>query len=241
VIAGIGEADARTQHVLDLVAELTEMGCAAPAMDCEVPDPASGEVLTIAEACWPEGLQPGLGDPVLLELDTQEANLARLRELGYEVFTSAESLLGYVRRRNEQAAGPVSDDAADLGSPAEPIAETQTARQAAASVPVSGSTVDPAVHAAFDRAMRDVYVRAKKEAGYSASFFLTMLSEYGPLGTAHRLLATPAASSGFTALYERGRLDLTVEAIVVQPEFSGLFTEMEVETARQRLDRLGYF
>jgi hypothetical protein len=41
------------------------LGCAEPAVDCEIPDPATGEVLAIAEACWPEGLQPGQGDPVL--------------------------------------------------------------------------------------------------------------------------------------------------------------------------------
>jgi hypothetical protein len=66
-------------------------------------------VLTIAEACWPEGLQPGQGDPVILELDPAEADLPRLKELGYEVFTSIESLRGYVRRRNQEAAGPVAN------------------------------------------------------------------------------------------------------------------------------------
>ena len=60
-------------------------------------NPATGEVLAIAEACWPEGLQPGLGDPVILELDPEEADLARLKELGYEVFTSADSLRRHVR------------------------------------------------------------------------------------------------------------------------------------------------
>jgi hypothetical protein len=92
-----------------LVAELVELGCAEPAVDCEVPDPATGDVLTITEACWPEGLQPGQGDPVILELDPAEADLPRLKELGYEVFTSIESLRGYVRRRNQEAAGPVAN------------------------------------------------------------------------------------------------------------------------------------
>jgi hypothetical protein len=69
---------------------------------------------------------------------------------------------------------------------------------------------------------------------------LTMLSSYGGLGTAHRLLASSEVSTGFTALFERGRLDLTVEALVVKPEFAGLFTEDEVEAARDRLRQLGY-
>jgi len=67
-----------------------------------------------------------------------------------------------------------------------------------------------------------------------------MLSTLGGLGTAHRLLATQEVSTGFTALFERGRLDLTMEALIVKPEFAGLFTEGEIETARERLRQLGY-
>lgn len=85
----------REGRVAALVAELAGLGCADPAVDCEVPDPATGEVLAIAEACWPEGLRPGQGNPVILRLDSAEAGLARLRELGYEVFTSAGSLRAY--------------------------------------------------------------------------------------------------------------------------------------------------
>ena len=92
-----------------LVAELAELGCADPAVDCEVSDPATGEVLAIAEACWPEGLRPGQGNPVILVLDQAETDLDRLKELGYETFTSADSLRSHVRRRSQ---GP--------GEPAEP-------------------------------------------------------------------------------------------------------------------------
>jgi hypothetical protein len=70
--------------------------------------------------------------------------------------------------------------------------------------------------------------------------FFEMLSSLGGLGTAHRLLGASEVSSGFTALYERNRLDLTVEALVVQPQFAGLFSDYELEVARQRLRDLGY-
>jgi hypothetical protein len=102
------EANSPGELVRALVAELVELGCADPAVDCEVSDPATGEVLAIAEACWPEGLQPGLGDPVILELDPATADVVRLRELGYAVFTSADSLREHVRRqyRVEAAANP---------------------------------------------------------------------------------------------------------------------------------------
>ncbi len=227
------DRDAATDEVAALVAELSELGCAEPAIDSEIADPATGRVLAIAEACWPEGLQPGLGSPVVLELDPGEADLARLKELGYEVFTSVASLRGYVRRRNQEAAGPVEEPPAGTSASTEsqPEALAQTAPDA-----VPG----PDVRAAFEKAMKNVYLLARTEAGYDARYFVGMLSTYGGLGTAKRLLATTDASSGFTALYERGRLDLTVEALVIKPEFASLFTDDEIDIARERLWQLGF-
>lgn len=67
-----------------------------------------------------------------------------------------------------------------------------------------------------------------------------MLAEHGGLATARKLLRTPTVSDGFAALWERGRLDLTVEATVVQPEFAELFDDEEIEVARRRLEQFGY-
>jgi hypothetical protein len=94
------DAGARRDQVMALTAELSELGCADAAIECEVSDPATGDVLAVAEACWPEGLQPGQGNPVILQLDQAEADVARLRELGYEVFTSINALRNHVRRNS---------------------------------------------------------------------------------------------------------------------------------------------
>jgi hypothetical protein len=115
----IVDADSRRGQVMELVADLVELGCADPAVDCEVSDPATGEVLAIAEACWPEGLRPGQGDPVILGLDSAEADLTRLKELGYEVFTSADALRRRACRLNGAATGPPPD----IGDPAAEDAE----------------------------------------------------------------------------------------------------------------------
>lgn len=88
-----------------LIQELTELGCAAPEREFEIPDPDTGHVLAVAEACWPDGLQTGQGKPTVLETAQGAADLGRLTELGYEVFTSADALRGYARRRNADAAG----------------------------------------------------------------------------------------------------------------------------------------
>jgi hypothetical protein len=67
-----------------------------------------------------------------------------------------------------------------------------------------------------------------------------MVSELGGLETARRLLAKPELSDGFTELYLRDRLDLTVEAHVIKPEFRPLFTADELLVAERRLRDLDY-
>jgi hypothetical protein len=109
VPAETADVDSRGDQVMALVAELVELGCADPAVDCEVSDPATGEVLAIAEACWPEGLRPGQGDPVILEFDPAEADLTRLKELGYDVFTSPEALRGHARWLSRGTAQPSAE------------------------------------------------------------------------------------------------------------------------------------
>ena len=79
--------------------------------------------------------------------------------------------------------------------------------------------------------------RAKTEAGYTASRFLQMLTEHGGVETARRLL--PQMSDGFTELWRGGRLDLTVEALVLQSKWDDLFSAEEREAARGRLRECG--
>ncbi|WP_062428723.1 GmrSD restriction endonuclease domain-containing protein [Herbidospora daliensis] len=207
--------DVRSAQVKAMAEELTRLGYADPALDSEIADPVTGRSLAVAEAFWPEGLQAGQGKPVVLELDPEAADLPRLEELGYEVFTSVDALLGYASRRSEAASGEEQD------------------------MPIPSSSPDPD-HTAFEAAMRSIYDRARSEANYHASYFLSMLAEHGGLATARRLLKSPAVSDGFAALWERGRLDLTVEALVLRPEFAELFTEAETEIARHRLEQFGW-
>jgi hypothetical protein len=88
----------------------------------------------------------------------------------------------------------------------------------------------------FDQAMAEIYRRAKKEAGYPASIFFQMINDRGGLATAKFLINSPKPSDGYTHLYERGRLDLTVEAMVAENDkWHELFTGQELEKARRRL------
>lgn len=92
----------------------------------------------------------------------------------------------------------------------------------------------------FNTAMQEIYRRAKVEAGYNATVFLRMLQDRGPIDTARYLIHTNTPSAGFTALWEKKRLDLTVEAHVLQPRFDSLFTDDERDICRERLANYGY-
>jgi hypothetical protein len=85
----------------------------------------------------------------------------------------------------------------------------------------------------FEEAMFAIYRRAKDEAKYPANTFLRMLNDRGGLSTAKYLINAPRESDGYTALYERGRLDLTVEALVTEyKKWHELFEEEELAKAR---------
>jgi hypothetical protein len=105
---------------------------------------------------------------------------------------------------------------------------------------VTKKITSPGLEAGFHEAMLEIYERAKTECHYNASRFLQMVGERGGLSTARYLLHPPGLSDGFTALWECKRLDLTVEAYVLKPEWQGLFTQDEMAIARKRLSDLGY-
>ena len=97
------------------------------------------------------------------------------------------------------------------------------------------------LNAQFDQAMFEVYRRAKDEAGYNATIFLQMLTDSKGLRTAKTLINSAKPSDGYTALYLRGRLDLTVEALVIEdPRWHQLFTDDEIKRARRRLKEYRY-
>ena len=96
------------------------------------------------------------------------------------------------------------------------------------------------LEAQFHQAMIDIYVTAKRDCKYNATYFLGMVNEHGGLEAARRLLATENTSDGFGTLLLCGRLDLTVEAHVLKAEFRELFTPAEIEIATKRLQDVRY-
>ena len=85
-----------------------------------------------------------------------------------------------------------------------------------------------------------IYDTAKRDLSYNATRFIQMVSEHGGLEAARQLLRAPGVSDGFTTLWEHRRLDLSVEAHVLRPEFSDLFSPDERAIAARRLREYGY-
>lgn len=93
----------------------------------------------------------------------------------------------------------------------------------------------------FTLRMFEIYRQAKEQAGYSASIFYGMISKNGGLATAKTFINAAKPSDGYTTLYERGFLNITVEAVVVEESrWQPLFTDEEIHRARKRLKDYGY-
>ncbi len=99
---------------------------------------------------------------------------------------------------------------------------------------------DEELSAKFDREMRELYQRTVTETDYKPTYFIRMVHERGGIGAARALLHAVKPAAGLTTLWEKRRLDLSVEAVVLLAPWSALFTDEERATARKRLRDLGY-
>jgi hypothetical protein len=67
-----------------------------------------------------------------------------------------------------------------------------------------------------------------------------MIDEHGALQTV-KILISKNPSNAYAKLWEKIRLDLTVEAIIIQnQEFHSIFSEEELNKAKERLNQFGY-
>ena len=98
---------------------------------------------------------------------------------------------------------------------------------------------DDQVKAQFHQEMLNIYKEAAAF-GYRPTYFLRMVNEQGGLVAARQLLTDGTVSDGFVRLWQEGRLDLSVEAVVLDPQWRDLFTSDELAVAQRRLDDAGY-
>lgn len=74
--------------------------------------------------------------------------------------------------------------------------------------------------------------------GYTPHRFEQMLKEHGGVGLARKLVISGELQGGLNSLKKLGRLDLSVERIMLDPAFVSLFTKAERDAAAWRLQQL---
>lgn len=91
----------------------------------------------------------------------------------------------------------------------------------------------------FHKEMINTYLEAKK-LKYNAAYFLQMVTDKGGYMAAKQLVHTDTPSEGFTKLWQLKRLDLSVEVLVLKPEYQSLFTNEERQICIDRLRKYEY-
>jgi hypothetical protein len=91
----------------------------------------------------------------------------------------------------------------------------------------------------FHEDMNNIYFTAKKELKYNASRLIQHVSREGGLKAAKQLISKSGGTYGFEILWENSRLDLSVDALILRPEYHELFTDEEREICRNRLKEFG--
>jgi hypothetical protein len=81
---------------------------------------------------------------------------------------------------------------------------------------------------------------AERAIRYRPNYFLGMLESDGGYLTVIRLLSANGVSEGFKKLWEHSRLDLSVEALVVESEWRSAFDPILLARAENRLNEVGY-
>ena len=96
----------------------------------------------------------------------------------------------------------------------------------------------------FDDQAMAVYENGKRVLGYNGTRFLQKIRADGGLAAAKSWLRpkkNDKPTNGFLKLVDYGRLDLSLEALVLAEPWNTLFTDGELDVARQRLTKYGYF
>ena len=88
--------------------------------------------------------------------------------------------------------------------------------------------------------MEEKFLQAAAAARTQAEALGVRIRPLTDMTAAHKILSGHRESDGFGALADKGRLDLTLEALAVKKQFTSLFTDEEANNALDRLLFNGY-
>jgi hypothetical protein len=100
--------------------------------------------------------------------------------------------------------------------------------------------MDKNKEAEFTNFLREKAKEAERAIKYRPTYFLGMLEAEGGFQTARKLLAANNVSEGFTKLFIEHRLDLSVEALVVETMWRQYFDATLLARAEKRLQECAY-
>ena len=86
----------------------------------------------------------------------------------------------------------------------------------------------------------DDSIREMISIGYKPQAFITMRITHGTIIAIKKLINSQEVPSGFTNLWKRKRLDLSMENIIQEDDWKDLFTEEDRLVAKKRLKDYGY-
>lgn len=88
--------------------------------------------------------------------------------------------------------------------------------------------------------MEEKFLQAAAAARTQAEKLGVRIRPLADMTAAHRILSGHRESDGFFQLAAKGRLDLSLEALAVQKQFTALFSDEEANNALTRLLDAGY-
>lgn len=87
----------------------------------------------------------------------------------------------------------------------------------------------------FESAVRRLAAQMGRAVGFRSRGLKRRLDSRGPVDAVRSIVLKERGSKGFALLWVLNRLDLTLEALVIQARWSALFSEEEKAVSRQRL------
>ena len=88
--------------------------------------------------------------------------------------------------------------------------------------------------------MEEKFLRALEENRIKAEALGARIRPVTDIQQAHRCLSGSRESDGFNLLAQKGRLDLSLEALAVKKQFTALFNDDQANNALMRLLEAGY-
>lgn len=82
---------------------------------------------------------------------------------------------------------------------------------------------------------------AEKEYGCVQKRLLLNIEKFGGVRTVQEILRKGRVSDGFDKLQKANRLDLTMEAVIIDSKYNNLFTDEEVNACHELLCEYGYY